>query len=96
VFSVHTLSPLGVIWAYVARGDSAPWVRTHFDTQIRMFWTVVGWIVGLAVIGIVLTPLLIGIPILIGLGVVGLILTVWFAVRSILGLMGLAQGRPAA
>lgn len=96
VFSAHLLSPIGVIVAYAVRGSAAPWVRTHLDTQIRMFWTVPAWIILAIVIGIVLIPVLVGFLVLLfGVGLVGLILTVWFAVRSGLGLVALMEGRPA-
>jgi uncharacterized membrane protein len=95
VFSAHLLSPIGVIVAYVMRGDASPWVRTHLDSQIKMFWTVFWWIVGLGAVGLVLTPLLVGIPILIVAVILAFILTIWFGVKSVLGLLRLMNGRPA-
>lgn len=29
---------VGVIMAYINRGDGAPWAETHFRYQIRSFW----------------------------------------------------------
>ena len=95
VFSANLLSPIGVIVAYVVRADAAPWVRTHLDSQIKMFWTVFWWVVGLGGIGILLSPILIGIPIIIAAVVAAFILTIWFAVKSVIGLLRLTNGQPA-
>jgi uncharacterized membrane protein len=95
VFSAHTLSPIGLIWAYVARGEAAPWVRTHFDIQIRMFWIVFLWLLGLGAVALLLSFVLIGLLLWPVWGVAAIVFTIWFAVRSVLGLMALAQGRPA-
>lgn len=95
VFSAHTLSPVGVIVAYVVRNEASPWVRSHLDSQIRMFWTVF-WSVAVPVIaGIILTPILVGIPILIAAIVVAVVMTIWFGVKSVLGLLKLINGQPA-
>jgi uncharacterized membrane protein len=96
VFSAHTLSPIGVIIAYVVRAEASPWVRTHLDSQIRMFWTVF-WSVAVPVaIGIILTPILVGIPILIAAIVVAVVMTIWFGVKSVMGLLKLINGQPTA
>ncbi|MBX7249696.1 MAG: hypothetical protein K1X35_11720 [Caulobacteraceae bacterium] len=94
VFSAHLLSPIGVIVAYVTRAEASTWVRTHLDSQIKMFWTVFWWIVGLGALGVVLTPLLVGIPILIVAVILAFILTIWFGVKSVMGLVKLINGRP--
>lgn len=96
VFSAHTLSPVGVIIAYVVRAEASPWVRSHLDSQIRMFWTVF-WSVGVPVaIGLILTPVLVGIPILVAAIVVAVLMTIWFGVKSVLGLLKLINGQPTA
>lgn len=96
VFSVHLISPIGVIVAYVARSGASPWVRSHLDQQIRMFWTVFWWIAGLAIVGTVLL-LALGLGLLFWLAIipVGLILTIWFGVKSFIGLMQVINGKPA-
>jgi len=95
VFSANLTSPIGVIVAYAVRGGAEPWVRTHLDQQIKLFWAVVRWFIGIFLVGVVLFPLGVGIAILILLfGPVLFLLTVWFAVKSFLGLMALLQGRP--
>jgi uncharacterized membrane protein len=96
VLSAHLLSPLGVIVAYVTRGGASPLMRTHLDSQIGMFWKVVWWMVGLALLGLVLIPFL-GVGLLVWLAIlpVFVVLTIWFAVKSVLGLVRLASDRPA-
>ena len=94
VFSANLLSPIGVIIAYVIREDATPWVRTHLDMQIKMFWTVFWWVVGLGGLGVILSPILIGIPIIIAAVILAFILTIWFAVKSIMGLLKLTNGQP--
>ncbi|HYF22823.1 MAG TPA: hypothetical protein VD929_05430 [Caulobacteraceae bacterium] len=95
VFSANLLSPIGVIVAYAVRGGADPWVRTHLDRQIKLFWTVIFWTVGLILLAVVLTPILVGVIIWFLLVPAGLILTIWFAVKSALGLMRLLDNRPA-
>jgi len=96
VFSANLISPIGVIVAYVTRGSASPWVRTHLDQQIRMFWTVFWWMVFLVVAGFVLLPLFgLGILVWIAAGIIWLIFTIWFAVKSFIGLMQLFNGREA-
>jgi uncharacterized membrane protein len=94
VFSANLLSPIGVIIAYAMRADAAPWVRTHFDMQIKMFWTVFWWVVGLGGLGVVLSPILIGIPLIIAAVVAAFILTIWFCVKSVIGLLKLTNSQP--
>ena len=88
---------LGVIVAYACRGNAGPAARTHFDFQIRTFWMSIAlWLLGglLIVIGFPLSFILIGLPILwAGCGVVGLV-TIWYAVRTIVGVVHLANGQP--
>ncbi len=91
VFSAHTLSPIGVIVAYASRGGASPWVRAHLDSQIRMFWTVLFWIAGLALLGWA-TLLIFGLGLLVWLAIapIAVVLTLWFGVKSVLGLLRLA------
>lgn len=101
VFSANLISPIGVIVAYVCRDGASPWVRSHLDQQVRMFWVVFWWMLG---------PLLIGAGLIFGLGVIGLaaaiplviiwaiaavVTTIWFAIKSVLGLLRLINGQAA-
>jgi uncharacterized membrane protein len=85
-FTVGLASIIGVIIAYVKRGELAgtPF-ESHMTSAIRTFW--IGLIVG--VIGFILTFLLIGIPILI-------LLCVWQLFRTIRGLIRAIDNQPIA
>ncbi len=66
---------IGVIMAYVNRGDAPDWLKTHYQFQIRTFW--IGFLY--TVIGIILTYVLIGILVL-------LFVMVWWIIRSVKGM----------
>jgi len=74
---------VGVVMAYVYRGDAPDWLKTHYRYQIRTFWlgilyALVGLLLAFAVIGVV---------------VLGLVL-VWFVVRCVKGLQRVGRGEP--
>ena len=75
---------IGVIIAYVKRGEAAPWTRTHLSRQIRLFWWLVLW----GIVGWLLSPILIGFLIL-GLA------WLWNVIASIQGLRQIGRGEPA-
>jgi uncharacterized membrane protein len=89
---------IGVVMAYALRNKASELHRTHYIFQIRTFW--IGLFVSL--FGCVLAGA--GFPlvwlfgfgfILWGLaGIVFAAMWVWFLVRSVLGLIKLAQGEP--
>ncbi|WP_036766780.1 DUF4870 family protein [Parvularcula oceani] len=75
---------IGVILAYIFRGDAPGWLRSHYDKQIGIFWWGVVWVV----IGTVTIPLL-------GIGFVILGLSwLWVLIRSIQGLARANRGDP--
>lgn len=67
---------VGLIMAYVNKGQAPEWVKTHYRYQIRTFW--IGLLYG--IIGALLCLVVIGIFVLIFVGV-------WFIVRCVKGLM---------
>lgn len=74
---------VGVIIAYIYRDESQSWLRTHYDTQIRLFW------IGLlycAIAGL-LAIIFIGFLLLFVIGI-------WFIIRSVKGLKYLDQRSP--
>ena len=73
---------VGAVLAYVFRGSASPWLRTHYDRQIKLFWWGVFWVV----IGVLTIPILIGFAIL-GLS------WLWVLVRSVQGLLRVNGGR---
>jgi len=91
--SANLLVIVGLIIAYAGRDSATGVARAHIDEQIRLFWSVVWWTVGLWIVLIisVLTVLLIPLAILCGLGL--LLLSVWFTIKSVLGLLNLMSDR---
>ena len=99
--SANLLVIVGLIVAYAGRGGSDGLSRAHIDAQIALFWSVFWWTIllwiGIGVwlvsifiqpaIGLVLAP----VAVLLGLGL--LVLTVWFTIRSIIGLINLLGDR---
>lgn len=98
--TVGTLGLAGLIIAYLARGRAAPWVRTHLDKEIRLFWVTLAWVVGgvviLAILGAVLLPLLgVGLLVWWGIGLYLLIVGLWFHISGLVGLLRLLDNRAA-
>ncbi len=88
---------LGVVWAMVARDGAGPLARSHLVDQVRIWFVAFWWGVVLFVAGAVgwlLTPVLIGFPVLWIVGGVGLIVMIWFTIKSLFGLLALLDGRP--
>ena len=80
---VPFLGIAGVIVAYSNREAAGPGLRTHYDNQIRIFWTsFVGYL-----ISAVLMLILIGF-------VTGMLVFVWRLVRVITGMSLLGAGKP--
>lgn len=87
---------VGVVIAYVTRGDATGNARLHLDKAITLFWSAAWWNIGFAVlfgIGMVLTIVLIGIPIMWVAGIGWFVVMVWFTVVSAIGLVKLLDGR---
>jgi uncharacterized membrane protein len=72
---------IGVVMAYINRGDAEPWVESHYHFQIRTFW--MGVLYG-AIAG-VLCLVLIGFALL-------FVVSLWFIIRSAIGLKYAAKG----
>lgn len=95
--SANLLVIVGLIVAYAGRGGSEGLSRAHIDAQIGLFWSVFSWTVTLW-IGLVICAIafaiepstgLIMIPVALLIGVALLFLTVWFTVKSVIGLINL-------
>ena len=86
-------SLIALVINYVKRGDvRGTWLESHVNWQIRTFWWVLLWAVGISVISLLLLPLL-GLGLVtwwIGLGVLG----VWAIYRIARGWLRL-QAREA-
>jgi uncharacterized membrane protein len=88
---------IGVIMAYVLRSSSGPANASHYTYLIRTFWTslVIGLIGGaIMLVSIPFTFILIGIPFMWLGGAICFMGWVWGLVRSIVGVIRLAQGMP--
>ena len=86
---------IGLFVAYANRDRAGPVMESHFTFQIRTFWMAIAWwAVGCVLLfyGIPLMLLLIGFPLAIAGGLILAMTHIWFAVRSILGLIHASRG----
>ncbi|MBX9614976.1 MAG: hypothetical protein K2X25_05235 [Caulobacteraceae bacterium] len=96
--SANVLVLVGLVIAYAARASATGLARQHIDAQIALFWSVFWWTIALWVliaISAVASIILIGIPFLLLFGALWFLLSVWFTVKSILGILNLVADRPA-
>ena len=99
--SANLLVIVGLIVAYAGRGGSDGLSRAHIDAQIGLFWSVFWWTIllwigiGVCTVSFFAAPalgvILIPVGLLLGLGL--LFLTVWFTIKSIIGLVNLLGDR---
>jgi len=86
---------LGAILAYLVRGSAGPAMRTHYTFLIRTFWGAVGWSIlgGLLIfIGIPLSVVLVGAPIImLGWAILGIVY-LWILLRLVVGAIYLLRG----
>ena len=82
-FVVGVTPLIGVVMAYLAKGEAPEWLDTHYRYQIRTFWIAFLY----TFVSVLLTVILIGI--------LGLLATaVWLIVRCIKGFQALDRGEP--
>ena len=96
--SANVLVLVGLVVAYAARGSATGIPRQHLDAQIALFWSVFWWTIALWVliaISIAASVVLIGIPFLLLFLALWFLLSVWFTIKSVLGLVALLDNRPA-
>ena len=96
--SANILVLVGLVVSYAARGSATGVARQHMDAQIALFWSVFWWTIALWIliaISMALSIVLIGIPFLLLFGALWFLLSVWFTVKSILGVMNLLSDKPA-
>lgn len=99
--SANLLVIVGLIVAYAGRSGSDGLSRAHIDAQIRLFWSVFWWTILLwigfwaCVAGVVmeLATGFVLVPLAIILLLALLFLTVWFTIKSIIGLINLLGDR---
>jgi len=86
---------IGVIMAYVCKDSASPVAKSHYDFLIGTFWKSIPILLITGVIfavGMVLSIVLIGIPIVMGAMFLLGAWWVWFFVRCVLGAIYLARG----
>ena len=81
IFPITNL--IGVIMAYINKGDSPEWIQTHYQFQIRTFW--IAFLIG--IIGAFTAAFGIGVLVLLGL-------LIWYVVRCVKGMKFLDQNVP--
>ena len=95
--SANVLVLIGLVVSYVTRGTATGVARQHIEAQIRLFWSVFWWTIA-AWIGILISALasvvLIGIPFLLLFLLVWFLLSVWFTIKSVIGLLNLLNDKP--
>jgi len=96
--SANILVLVGLVVAYAARGSATGLPRQHIEAQIALFWSVFWWTIALWVliaISMFASIILIGIPFLLLFGALWFLLSVWFTVKSLLGILNLLADKPA-
>ena len=87
----------GLVLAYVLRGDAGPRARSHYVFLINTFWLALIVLALACVLAVAGLPLMLlgggGLVLFMLAGLLGAGVTVWFAVRCLLGLVRAAQGQ---
>lgn len=73
---------IGIVMAYINRGEGAPWVDSHYRFQIRTFWIGILFFV----VAIITAPVLLGY-------LIALFLLFWWIIRCAKGMMYLSRGQ---
>ena len=99
--SANLLVIVGLVVAYAGRGGSDGLSRAHLPVPTGLFWSVFWWTIllwigiGACVVGVFTAPamglVLVPVGLILGLGL--LFLTVWFTIKSIIGLFNLLGDR---
>ena len=86
---------VGLIVAYTNRAEAGPINESHYTFAVRTFWLSIWWfLIGalMFVVGLVLSIVLVGIPVLMaGVFICGAV-SVWFIARCIMGIVFLMRG----
>jgi uncharacterized membrane protein len=88
---------IGLVMTYVLRGEASDIARTHYVFLARTFWkgllfSVLGWV--LLIVGLPLSFILIGIPLLMAAKLVWVLAAVWYGARCVMGLLAALGDRP--
>jgi uncharacterized membrane protein len=94
-FATGITSIIGLVIAYAQQGAAGPVMRSHYTFLIRTFWIGLVWTVlaGLLfAVGIPLSFILIGIPMILLAKAMFAIGALWYGLRCIVGLVYLSRG----
>ena len=84
-------SIIAVVLNYVMRGDArGTYLDSHFSWQIRTFWYGMIWTILVAIVGLILTAIVVG-PVIWWVGF--LALRIWIGYRIVVGWLRLSQNR---
>ena len=87
---------VGLVAAYVLKGDAGPRAASHYVFEINTFWLATLAYVVVGVLSIMGLPLLFlhgaGIVFFVLAGLLGVAASIWFAARCVIGLVRAAQG----
>jgi uncharacterized membrane protein len=90
-------SIVGAVIAHAQRGVSDGIAHSHYTFQIRTFWLGLAWmfVAGLLMgVGIPLSFILIGIPLLILAKLMFALGALWYGIRLVVGVIYLSRGEP--
>lgn len=104
-YALYLLAPVtaavtalvGLVVAYAQQGSASAKMRSHYTFLIRTFWiTVVAFILGslILTVGLPLSFILIGIPLVVVGGAVMGAASIYFFVRALVGVIYLARDEP--
>lgn len=94
--SANVLVLVGLVVAYAGRANATGIGRAHIEAQIDLFWSVFWWTIACWIaiaVSAVASLALIGIPFLLLFGILWFVITVWFTVKSLFGLLRLLQDK---
>jgi len=95
--SANLLVLVGLLVSYVTRGTATGVARQHIEAQIRLFWSVFWWTIAAWVGVFVSIPLMavgIGFVTIFVFGLALLVLSIWFTIKSVIGLLNLLNDKP--
>jgi uncharacterized membrane protein len=94
--SANVLVLVGLVVAYAGRSSASGLPLEHLNAQIRLFWSVFWWTVACWIaigVSVLASIIVIGIPFLLFFLLVWFLISVWFTVKSVFGLINLLGDR---
>ena len=94
--SANILVLVGLVVSYAGRSSATGLALEHLNAQIRLFWSVFWWTIACWIaiaVSALASIILIGIPFLLLFGLLWFLISVWFTVKSIFGLINLLGDR---